>query len=166
MGILVAFLVAALLSINVGCSPCERLYRRCPPIEYVRDSVWIQDTLIRMVLTTDTLVSVRLVKETERVTEQITDTATAHTTYAYAIAFVEKHKIHLALTNKDSAEVLVQRVKELEQRIKETYRQTDKQEVRNVYRTRGIVTFFAWSGGVLWAFMILLIVYKLLKHFI
>ncbi|MCM1169975.1 MAG: hypothetical protein NC324_08590, partial [Bacteroides sp.] len=147
-----------------GCSPCERLSRRCPPIEYVRDSIHIHDTLIREVRITDTLMLVELVQETVRESVPIEDTAKAETDYARAEAYVDGSNIHLTLSNKDSAEVLVQRIETLERQLREAYREFENKKVQTVYKTRGIVKAGAWIGLASVILLLLRIAYLILKR--
>lgn len=141
--VLCAAVAAAVLC---ACSPCGRLSHRCPPIEYVRDSIEIHDTLIRETLITDTLVDVRLVRETVYVQTPVTDTARGETSYAYGLAWVDGTRVMLALTNKDSAEVLTQRIKVLERQLHAERQRTEKVAVKTEYRTRGIVKAGSWIG--------------------
>ena len=76
--LVVAVLIALLLSVT-GCDPCARLARRCPPAEMVQDSVWVHDSVWVERWTTDTVVKVKLERETVRDVAGISDTAFAET---------------------------------------------------------------------------------------
>lgn len=58
--------LAALLLLVTGCDPCARLARKCPPAASVRGERW----------RTDTVVKVRLERETIKETALPTDTGT------------------------------------------------------------------------------------------
>lgn len=150
-----------------GCGgPCERLSRRCPPIEYVRDSIEVHDTFVRETTITDTLLYVKLITETERVVVGIEDTARAETAYARATAWTEGERLRLLLINKDSAEAMVQRIKTLERELHETQKIKEKTVVKTEYRTRGIVRFLAWTGGITLILFLFFIVFHIAKRFI
>lgn len=144
--LLITFAAAALFF--WGCSPCERLSRRCPPVEYMHDSIVVYDTLIRETIITDTVLDVRLTPEYVYVQTPITDTARGETAYTAGKAWVDGKQVMLTMRNKDSAEVLVQRIKTLERQVRESYREKETGKVQTVYRTRGIVKVGAWIGLV------------------
>lgn len=139
-------MLALMLVYCTGCSPCERLARRCPPIEYVRDSVHVSDTCWIETIVTDTPMVVRLQPEYIFIENPITDTARGETSFTRGLAWVDGESIRLELINKDSAEVLVQRIKTLERKLRESYREKETGKVQTVYETRGIVKVFAWIG--------------------
>ena len=138
--------MVCLVCLLSSCSPCERLAKRCPPIEYVRDSIVVYDTFTRETTITDTLLYVRLIPEFVYVQKPVTDTARGETSFTRGVAWVDGETISLSLTNKDSAEVLVQRIKTLERQLRESYREKETGKVREVYKTRRIVKFFAGMG--------------------
>ena len=70
--LVVAVLVALLLSLT-GCDPCARLSRRCPPAATVQDSVYVRDSVWVERWRVDTVVRVRLERETIRETVRIGD---------------------------------------------------------------------------------------------
>ncbi|MCM1168883.1 MAG: hypothetical protein NC324_02995 [Bacteroides sp.] len=157
--------VLALLAawIFSGCSPCERLSRRCPSVEYVRDSIHIHDTLIREVRITDTLMKVELIRETVNVTIPIKDTARANTLYANAVSWVDNDMLRLELSNRDSAEIMVQRIETLERQLREAYREIENNKVQTVYKTRGIVKIGAWIGLAAVAYMAIRLLILILR---
>lgn len=137
-----------------GCSPCERLARLCPPQASKSEKEYIHDTLIREVHITDTLMLVKLVQETVRESVPIEDTARAETEYAEAEAYVNGGNIHLTLSNKDSAEVLVKRIETLERELHKAYKELQENSVQIVYQTRGIVKVFMWIGIIAVAYVV------------
>ena len=145
--LVVAVLIALLLSVT-GCDPCARLARRCPPAATVQDSVWVHDSVWVERWTTDTVVKVKLERETVRETVPIGDTARAETAYARALSYADGTRLVLRLENKDSAEMLAQRLHVLESRLKEAYNRRSETKVVTEYRTRGIVKAAAWFGLV------------------
>ena len=161
-GIAIAALVALLL-LFVGCDPCARLSRRCPPAATVQDSVWIHDSVWVERWQTDTVVRVRLERETVRETVDIGDTARAETVYAWALSYADGARLVLRLENKDSAEMLVQRINTLESRLKEAYSRRSETKVVTEYRTRGIVKAAAWFGLVALVVLLVFIVVKIKK---
>lgn len=142
-----AVLVALLLSLT-GCDPCARMARRCPPAASVQDSVWVHDSVWVERWRVDTVVRVKLERETVKEVAGISDTAFAETAYACAVSFVMGKSMVLRLWNKDSAEMLVQRINTLESRLKEAYSGRSEVKVVTEYRTRGIVKAAAWFGLV------------------
>lgn len=129
-----------------SCSPCERLARKCPPIEYVRDSVHVNDTVWIETIVTDTPMVVRLPPEYILIERSINDTARGETAFTRGLAWVDGESVRLELINKDSAAVLVQRIRTLERQLRESYREKETGKVQPVYQTRGIVKVFAWIG--------------------
>lgn len=146
-----------------GCSPCERLARRCPPVEYVRDSIVVYDTFTRETTITDTLLYVRLMPEYVYVQTSVTDTASGETSYATGKAWVDGTRVMLTMRNKDSAEVLVQRIKTLERQLHEVQKLKEKTVVKTEYRTRGIVKVGAWIGLAAVVLTVLYIILWILK---
>ena len=140
-----AVLIALLLSVT-GCDPCARLARRCPPAATVQDSVWVHDSVWVERWTTDTVVKVKLERETVRETVRIGDTARAETAYARALSYADGTRLVLRLENKDSAEMLVQRINTLESRLKEAYSARSEVKVQTVYKCRTVVKVGAWIG--------------------
>ena len=88
----------------VGCSPCERLLKKCPP-EIIKDTVYLpgeivyQDTVVYRYLAGDTV-------ENEIVIEKWRDRPdtfiTAHTELAEATARLQRNKLRLQLIQYDS----------------------------------------------------------------
>lgn len=157
-----AVLVALLLGLT-GCDPCARLARRCPPAATVQDSVWVHDSVWVERWTVDTVVRVKLERETVRETVRIGDTARAETAYAWALSYADGARLVLRLENKDSAEMLVQRINTLESRLKEAYSARSEVKVVTEYRTRGIVKASAWFGLVALVALLVFIVVKIKK---
>ncbi len=152
LALALAVLIALLLSVT-GCDPCARLSRRCPPVENAQDSVWVHDSVRVERWQTDTVVRVRLERETVRETVDIGDTARAETMYAWALSYADGARLVLRLENKDSAEMLAQRLHVLESRLKEAYSRRSETKVVTEYRTRGIVKALAWCGGAALLFL-------------
>ena len=157
-----AVLIALLLSVT-GCDPCARLARRCPPAEAVQDSVWVHDSVWVERWQTDTVVRVKLERETVKEVVGISDTARAETVYAWALSYADGARLVLRLENKDSAEMLVQRINTLESRLKEAYSRRSETKVVTEYRTRGIVKAAAWFGLVALVVLLVFIVVKIKK---
>ena len=157
-----ALLVLVLLSLT-GCDPCARLARRCPPASTVQDSVWVHDSVWVERWRVDTVVRVKLERETVKEVVGISDTAMAETAYACAVSFVMGKSMVLKLWNKDSAEMLVQRINTLESRLKEAYSRRSETKVVTEYRTRGIVKAAAWFGLVALVVLLVFIVVKIKK---
>lgn len=152
-----ALLAAWILS---GCSPCERLARRCPPVVYERDSIVVYDTFTRETKITDTLLYVRLIPEYVYVQTVLTDTARAETSYAEASAWVEGERLRLVVVNKDSAEALTKLINTLERQLRETYQSKETGKVLTVYKTKRIVKFLAGMGiGTLIMLLIRIVVF-------
>lgn len=159
----IAALVSVLL-VAVGCSPCERLARRCPPIEYMKDSIVVHDTLIRETTIRDTVLEVRLIKEYVYVQASINDTARAETSYAYGMAWLDGARVILSMRNKDSAEVLTQRIITLERQLRETSRKKETIKVQTVYKTRWIVKVAAWFGLIAAVGLLLIIAIRIIRR--
>ena len=140
-----AVLIALLLSVT-GCDPCARLARRCPPAATVQDSVWVHDSVWVERWTVDTVVKVKLERETVREVVGISDTAFAETAYACAVSFVMGKSMVLRLWNKDSADMLVRQLNELKVRLREAYSQRSETKVVTEYKCRPIVQAGAWIG--------------------
>lgn len=150
-GLLYALVVAVLVALLLGvtaCDPCARLARRCPPAASVQDSVYVRDSVWVERWTTDTVVKVKLERETVREVVGISDTAFAETAYACAVSFVMGKSMVLKLWNKDSADMLVKQLNELKVQLREAYSQRSETKVVTEYRTRGIVKAAAWFGLV------------------
>ena len=157
-----AVLIALLLSLT-GCDPCARLARRCPPAATVQDSVSVRDSVRVERWRVDTVVRVRLERETVREMVRIGDTARAETAYAWALSYADGARLVLRLENKDSAEMLVQRINTLESRLKEAYSARSEVKVVTEYRTQGIVKASAWFGLVALVALLVFIVVKIKK---
>lgn len=140
-----AVLIALLLSVT-GCDPCARLARRCPPASTVQDSVWVYDSVWVERWQTDTVVRVKLERETVKEVVGISDTARAETAYACAVSFVMGKSMVLRLWNKDSADMLVKQLNEMKVRLREAYSHRSETKVVTQYRCRTIVKVGAWIG--------------------
>ena len=140
-----AVLIALLLSVT-GCDPCARLARRCPPAATVQDSVWVHDSVWVERWTTDTVVKVKLERETVKEVAGISDTAFAETAYACAVSFVMGKSMVLRLWNKDSADMLVRQLNELKVQLREAYSKRSETKVVTEYKCRTIVKAGAWIG--------------------
>ena len=106
---------------------------------------------------------VELERETVKEVVGISDTAMAETAYACAVSVVMGKSMVLKLWNKDSAEMLVQRINTLESRLKEAYSRRSETKVVTEYRTRGIVKAAAWFGLVALVVLLVFIVVKIKK---
>lgn len=143
--LVVAVLIALLLSVT-GCDPCARLARRCPPAELVQDSVWVHDSVWVERWQTDTVVKVKLERETVRETVPIGDTARAETAYARALSYADGARLVLRLENKDSADMLVRQLNALKVQLREAYSQRSETKVVTEYKCRTVVKVGAWIG--------------------
>lgn len=159
-----AVLVALLLCMT-ACDPCARLARRCPPAATVQDSVWVHDSVWVERWTVDTVVRVKLERETVKEVAGISDTAFAETAYACAVSFVMGKSMVLRLWNKDSADMLVRQLNELKVRLREAYSQRSETKVVTEYKCRTIVKAGAWIGLAAVAALIVYIVLKIKKIF-
>ena len=159
-----AVLIALLLSVT-GCDPCARLARRCPPAATMQDSVWVHDSVWVERWQTDTVVKVKLERETVKEVAGISDTAFAETAYACAVSFVMGKSMVLRLWNKDSADMLVRQLNELKVRLREAYSQRSETKVVTEYKCRTIVKAGAWIGLAAVAALIVYIVLKIKKIF-
>ncbi len=159
-----AVLIALLLSVT-GCDPCARLARRCPPAATVQDSVWMHDSVWVERWQTDTVVRVKLERETVKEVARISDTAFAETAYACAVSFVMGKSMVLRLWNKDSADMLVRQLNELKVQLREAYSQRSETKVVTEYKCRTIVKVGAWIGLAAVAALIVFIVLKIKKIF-
>lgn len=157
-----AVLIALLLGVT-ACDPCARLARRCPPAASVQDSVYVRDSVWVERWTTDTVVKVKLERETVREVVGISDTAFAETAYACAVSFVMGKSMVLRLWNKDSADMLVRQLNEMKVRLREAYSQRSETKVVTEYRTRGIVKAAAWFGLAALVALLVFIVVKIKK---
>lgn len=149
IGFVLGACVGILLTYLSSCSPCERLSRRCPPVESARDSVYVHDTVVRTVYVHDTVQTVRLVPEYIYVMAPAGDTAYGETAYARAMAWLCGGNVSLRMWNKDSAAVLIKQVEVLEQRLREMSRVSERVEVRTERYVPWIVKVLAWAGGIL-----------------
>lgn len=163
-GMAVAVLIALLLGMT-GCDPCQRLARRCPPAEAVLDSVWVRDSVWVERWQTDTVVRVKLERETVKEVVGISDTAFAETAYACAVSFVMGKSMVLRLWNKDSADMLVRQLNEMKVQLREAYSQRSETKVVTEYKCRTIVKVGAWIGFAAVAALIVFIVLKIKKIF-
>lgn len=159
-----AVLVALLLGLT-GCDPCARLARRCPPAATVQDSVWVHDSVWVERWTVDTVVKVKLERETVKEVAGISDTAFAETAYACAVSFVMGKSMVLRLWNKDSADMLVRQLNELKVQLREAYSKRSETKVVTEYKCRTIVKAGAWIGLAAVAALIVYIVLKIKKIF-
>ena len=135
-----------LLLCAAGCDPCARLARRCPPAATVQDSVWVHDSVWVERWRTDTVVRVKLERETVKEVVGISDTAMAETAYACAVSFVMGKSMVLKLWNKDSADMLVKQLNEMKVQLREAYSHRSETKVVTQYRCRTIVEVGAWIG--------------------
>lgn len=143
--LVVAVLVALLLGLT-GCDPCARLSRRCPPTATVRDSVWVHDSVWVDRWRTDTVVRVKLERETVREAVPLADTARAETRYARALSYADGARLVLRLENKESAEMLLSAYHTLRNAYREAVSSRHEVQVRTVYKCRPIVKAGAWFG--------------------
>lgn len=141
----ITLLVALLLCIT-GCDPCQRLARRCPPAAGVTDSVFVHDSVWIERWRTDTVVRVKLERETVREAVPLADTAFAETAYAQALSCLHDGNLVLRLENKDSAEMLLSAYHELRKAYREAVASRHEVQVRTVYKCRPIVKAGAWFG--------------------
>ena len=159
-----AVLIALLLGVT-GCDPCARLVRRCPPAATVQDSVWMHDSVWVERWQTDTVVRVKLERETVKEVVGISDTARAETAYACAVSFVMGKSMVLRLWNKDSADMLVRQLNEMKVQLREAYSQRSETKVVTEYKCRTVVKVGAWIGLAAVAALIVFIVLKIKKIF-
>lgn len=162
--IAIAALVALLLLVT-GCDPCARLARKCPPAATVQDSVYVRDSVWVERWQTDTVVRVRLERETVKEVVGISDTAMAETAYACAVSFVIGKSMVLKLWNKDSADMLVKQLNEMKVQLREAYSHRSETKVVTEYKCRTIVKVGAWIGLAAVAALIVFIVLKIKKIF-
>ena len=142
------FLFPVLVLLLSGCDPCRRLSRRCPPEAAVRDSLWRSDTCIIERWHTDTLQTIALPEETVRSSSLPSDTAFAETSFASAFAYLSGNQLRLLLRNKDSAEVLARKIRELQRQVSEKGSFTKETVVETRYRTPAAVSVLAGFGGL------------------
>lgn len=98
------FIILILLAILSSCSPCKRLYRKCPPqvITERYDSIIIKDTIIYK----DKIINYYIKGETDTVEKfvpvyQDISPLSLENDYAKASAWVYNSKLKLSLTQKD-----------------------------------------------------------------
>ena len=159
-----AVLIALLLGVT-GCDPCARLVRRCPPAATVQDSVWMHDSVWVERWQTDTVVRVKLERETVKEVVGISDTARAETAYACAVSFVMGKSMVLRLWNKDSADMLVRQLNEMKVQLRGAYSQRSETKVVTECKCRTVVKVGAWIGLAAVAALIVFIVLKIKKIF-
>lgn len=94
----------------------------------------------------DTVVRVRLERETVRETVPLTDTARAETAYACAVSYAIGQRIVLDLANKDSVEMLLSAYHELRNAYREKRSNRNEVQVQTVYKCRPIIQTGAWIG--------------------
>lgn len=165
-GVCIGIGILMMLMYLSSCSPCERLSRRCPPVESARDSVYVHDTVVRTVYVHDTVQTVRLVPEYIYVMALAGDTAYGETAYARAMAWLCGGNICLRVCNKDSAAVLVKQVEVLEQRLREASRVSERVEVKTERYVPWIVKVLAWAGGILIAYHVGKFVLKVIVRYL
>ena len=141
-----ALAALVLLLCAAGCDPCQRLARRCPPSAGVRDSVHVHDSVWVERWAVDTVVKVKLERETVKETAPFADTAFAETAYAQALSCLHDGNLVLRLENKDSAEMLLSAYHELRNAYREAVASRHEVQVRTVYKCRPIVKAGAWFG--------------------
>ncbi|MCM1531532.1 MAG: hypothetical protein NC048_02285 [Bacteroides sp.] len=147
-----------------ACNPCAHYAQRCAP-ETTRDSVWSHDTLIVERFHTDTLQPVALPKESIANTVISPDTATAETSLAHATAWLHQNQLHLTLRNKDTAQLLIAQLKELQRRITHQGRQTQTTQHIIEYRTRPLTKYLATTGAIALLYLLFQIVRRTTKLF-
>lgn len=147
-----------------ACSPCERLARLCPPVAYERDSIHVTDTLWFETLVIDTPMFVKLPPEYIYLVRHHNDTVKGETAFTRGMAWCDGESLNLKLMNKDSAEVLVQRIKTLERQLRYWKRLKEHTIVKTEYRTRGIVKVFMWIGIASVVLIVLYIILRILKR--
>ena len=162
----VALLLAfGLLVLNIcSCSPCEMLARRCPPVEYVRDSIHVTDTCWFETIIVDTPMVVKLPPEYIYIVRPHHDTVKGETAFTRGMAWCDGESLNLELINKDSAEVLVQRIKTLERQLRYWQKFREQTNVKTEYRTRGIVKVFMGIGIAAVVLIFLYIILWILKR--
>lgn len=146
-----------------GVRPVREAGEALPPAASVQDSVYVRDSVWVERWTTDTVVKVKLERETVREVVGISDTAFAETAYACAVSFVMGKSMVLRLWNKDSADMLVRQLNEMKVRLREAYSQRSETKVVTEYRTRGIVKAAAWFGLAALVALLVFIVVKIKK---
>ena len=139
-------LLAIMCIIMASCNPCERLSKRCPAAITMPDSVWVHDSVWVERWRVDTVVRVRLERETVRETVPLTDTARAETAYACAVSYAVGQRIVLDLANKDSVEMLLSAYHELRNAYREKRSNRNEVQVQTVYKCRPIIQTGAWIG--------------------
>ena len=147
-----------------SCSPCERLSRRCPPVEYVRDSIHVTDTCWFETIIVDTPMVVKLPPEYIYIVRPHHDTVKGETAFTRGMAWCDGESLNLELINKDSAEVLAQRIKTLERQLRYWQKFREQTNVKTEYRTRGIVKVGAWIGLAAVVLIVLYIILLILKR--
>lgn len=135
-----------LLLCAAGCDPCQRLARRCPPAATVQDSVWMHDSVWVERWQTDTVVKVKLERETVKETAPPADTAFAETAYSQALSYLHDGNLVLRLQNKDSAEMILTAYHTLRNAYREAVSSRHEVQVQTVYKCRPIVQAGAWFG--------------------
>ena len=139
-------LLVALLLCMTGCDPCARLARRCPTAATVQDSVWMHDSVWVERWQTDTVVKVKLERETVKETAPPTDTAFAETAYSQALSYLHDGNLVLRLQNKDSAEMILTAYHTLLNAYREAVSSRHEVQVQTVYKCSPIVQAGAWFG--------------------
>ena len=137
-GLRLALALAALVLLlcAAGCDPCARLARRCPPAAGVTDSVFVHDSVWIERWRTDTVVRVKLERETVREAVPLADTAFAETAYAQALSYLHDGNLVLRLQNKDSAEMILTAYHTLLNAYREAVSSRHEIQVQTVYNCR------------------------------
>ncbi len=144
--VLALVVLIALLLCMTGCDPCARLARRCPPAAGVRDSVHVHDSVWVERWAVDTVVKVKLERETVKETAPPADTAFAETAYSQALSYLHDGNLVLRLQNKDSAEMILTAYHTLLNAYREAVSSRHEVQVQTVYKCRPIVQAGAWFG--------------------
>lgn len=144
--VLALVVLIALLLCMTGCDPCARLARRCPPSAGVRDSVHVHDSVWVERWAVDTVVKVKLERETVKETAPPADTAFAETAYSQALSYLHDGNLVLRLQNKDSAEMILTAYHTLLNAYREAVSSRHEVQVQTVYKCRPIVQAGAWFG--------------------
>lgn len=141
-----ALAALVLLLCAAGCDPCARLARKCPPAAGVQDSVWVHDSVWVERWAVDTVVKVKLERETVKETAPPADTAFAETAYSQALSYLHDGNLVLRLENKDSAEMILTAYHTLLNAYREAVSSRHEVQVQTVYKCRPIVQAGAWFG--------------------
>jgi hypothetical protein len=152
------------LAIFAGCSPCERLARRCPPNVIVKDSIIIKETIkykprfIYDTIPADTVKVERIVQVEKPID---IDRISAVNKYAEAEAGVTASRLWLELRQKD--QVITHMLDSAEKEITYWREQYNEKDGTVVVKQRYIPKFYhvaAWYGACLTIALLLYIVVR------